>query len=127
MDLIGDEPVLNISDKSFRIYAKNSARPPQFIGTDACVINSMISEGSIIHGTVENSILSGGVVIERGAIVKDSVIMNDVVIKKGARVYSSIVDSEALIEEGATVGEENAEKSNISVVAKGRVISRANN
>ena len=127
MDLIGDEPILNISDKSFRIYAKNSARPPQFIGTDACVINSMISEGSIIHGTVENSILSGGVVIERGAIVKDSVIMNDVVIKKGARVYSSIVDSEALIEEGATVGEENAEKSNISVVAKGRVISRANN
>ena len=127
MDLIGDEPVLNISDKSFRIYAKNSARPPQFIGTDACVINSMISEGSIIHGTVENSILSGGVVIERGAIVKDSVIMNDVVIKKGARVYSSIVDSEALIEEGATVGEENAEKSNISVVAKGRVISRAKN
>ena len=127
MDLIGDEPVLNISDRSFRIFAKNSARPPQFIGTDACVINSLISEGSIIHGRVENSILSGGVVIEPGAIVKDSVIMSDVVVKKGARVYSSIVDSEALIEEGAVVGEENAEKSNISVIAKGRVVSRANN
>ncbi|MBR5242161.1 MAG: glucose-1-phosphate adenylyltransferase [Clostridia bacterium] len=127
MDLIGDEPVLNISDRSFRIFAKNSARPPQFIGTDACVINSLISEGSIIHGRVENSILSGGVVIEPGAIVKDSVIMSDVVVKKGARVYSSIVDSEALIEEGAVVGEENAEKSNISVIAKGRVVSRADN
>ena len=127
MDLIGDEPVLNINDKNFRIFAKNFARPPQFIGNDANVVNSLISEGSIIHGTVENSILSGGVVIENGAIVKDSVIMNDVVVKKGARIYSSIVDSEALIEEGAIVGEENAEKSNISVIAKGRVVSRANN
>lgn len=127
MDLIGDEPVLNISDKNFRIFAKNSARPPQFIGTDACVINSLISEGSIIHGRVENSILSGGVVIEPGAVVKDSVIMNDVVVKKDARIYSSIVDSEAIIEEGATVGEENAEKSNISVIAKGRVVSRRDN
>ena len=127
MDLIGDEPVLNISDKSFRIFAKNSARPPQFIGTDACVINSLISEGSIIHGRVENSILSGGVVIEPGAVVKDSVIMNDVVVKKDARIYSSIVDSEAIIEEGALVGEENAEKSNISVIAKGRVVSRRDN
>lgn len=127
MDLIGDEPVLNISDKNFRIFAKNSARPPQFIGTDACVINSLISEGSIIHGRVENSILSGGVVIEPGAVVKDSVIMNDVVVKKDARIYSSIVDSEAIIEEGALVGEENAEKSNISVIAKGRVVSREDN
>ena len=127
MDLIGEEPVLNINDKNFRIFAKNSARPPQFIGTDACVINSMISEGSIIHGRVENSILSGGVIIENGAIVKDSVIMSDVIVKKDARIYSSIVDSEALIEEGAVVGEENAEKSNISVIAKGRVVSRADN
>ena len=127
MDLIGEEPVLNINDKNFRIFAKNSARPPQFIGTDACVINSMISEGSIIHGRVENSILSGGVIIENGAIVKDSVIMSDVIVKKDARIYSAIVDSEALIEEGAVVGEENAEKSNISVIAKGRVVSRADN
>ena len=127
MDLIGDNPVLNINDKNFRIFAKNFARPPQFIGTDARVSNSMISEGSIIHGTVENSILSGGVIIERGAIVKDSVIMNDVIVKKNARIYSSIVDSEALIENGAVVGEENAEKSNITVIAKGSVVSCVNN
>ena len=127
MDLIGDNPVLNINDKNFRIFAKNSARPPQFIGTDARVSNSMISEGSIIHGTVENSILSGGVIIERGAIVKDSVIMNDVIVKKNARIYSAIVDSEALIENGAVVGEENAEKSNITVIAKGSVVSCVKN
>ena len=122
MDLIGDEPVLNISDKNFRIYSKNTARPPQFIGAKASVVNSMISEGCRIYGTVENSILSGGVIIEEGASVKDSVIMSDVVIKKGATVYTSIVDSDSVIEAKAKVGVDGADKNNIAVIAKGSVI-----
>ena len=122
MDLIGDEPVLNIADKSFRIYSKNVARPPQFIGAEAKVANSLVSEGCQIFGTVENSILSGGVVIEKGAIVRDSVIMDDVVVKSGAAVYSAIVDSEVVIESGATVGKDGARKDDIAVVASGSVI-----
>ncbi len=123
MDLIGDEPVLSINDKSFRIYSKNTARPPQYVGADAVVINSMVCEGCVINGQVENSILSGGVVVEKGAVVKDAVIHNDVVIKAGARVYSAIVDADAVIESGATVGVENAPKSDIAVVASGSVIT----
>ena len=122
MDLIGDEPVLRLSDKAFRIYSKNTARPPQYFGPDSSVKNSMISEGCRIYGSVENSILSGGVVIESGAVVKDSVIMDDVLIKKGAKVYTSIVDSDSVIGENATVGTEGAGKDNIVVVAKGTEI-----
>ncbi len=123
MDLIGDEPVLSIADKNFRIYSKNTARPPQYVGPDASVINSMICEGCIIDGTVENSILSGGVVVEAGAIVKDAVIMDDVVVKAGAKVYSAIVDADSVIESGATVGAENAPKSDIAVVASGSIVN----
>ena len=124
MDLIGDEPVLNIADKNFRIYSKNTARSPQFIGSEAKISNSLISEGCKIYGEVTDSILSGGVVIEADAIVKDSVIMDDVVIKKSARVYSAIVDSNALIEEGATVGTEGARKDDIVVIASGSIIEK---
>ena len=124
MDLIGDEPVLNIADRNFRIYSKNTARPPQFVGDKAVVKNSMISEGCRIYGRVENSILSGGVVVEKDAIVKDSVIMNDVTVKSEARVYTSIIDSEAVIEKGVTVGQENADKDNITVIATGSVVTK---
>ena len=62
--------------------------------------------------------LSGGVTVEAGATVKDAVIMEDVVIKKGASVFSSIIDAEAQIEGGVTVGKENADKSEITVIAK---------
>ena len=123
MDLIGDEPVLNISDRNFRIYSRNFARPPQYIGPESKIKNSLISEGCRIFGEVENSVFSGGVIVEKGAIVKNSVIMDDVVIKSGARVYTSIVDSDTVINENAVVGIDGASKENIVVVAKGSVIA----
>ena len=122
MDLIGDQPVLNMADRDFRIFSRNVARPPQFIGNKANIENSLISEGCKINGTVINSILSGGVVIEEGALVKDSVIMEDVTVKKGGKVYSAIIDSDVVIEKNATFGTENADKSDIAIVAKGTVI-----
>ena len=122
MDLIGEEPILNMADRDFRIFSRNFARPPQFVGSKADIQNSLISEGCKINGTVINSILSGGVVIEEGALVKDSVIMEDVTVKKGGKVYSAIVDSDTVVEKNAVVGTENADKSDIAIVAKGTTV-----
>ena len=126
MDLIGEDPILNMSDRDFRIFSRNVARPPQYVGPKATIENSLISEGCKINGTVINSILSGGVVIEEGALVKDSVIMEDVTVKTGANVYSAIVDSDTVVETGATVGVENADKSDIAIVAKGTTVRNGN-
>ena len=122
MDLIGEDPVLNMADRDFRIFSRNFARPPQFVGSKADIQNSLISEGCKINGTVINSILSGGVIIEEGALVKDSVIMEDVTVKKGGKVYSAIVDSDTVVEKNAVVGTENADKSDIAIVAKGTTV-----
>ena len=124
MDLIGDDPVISLADKDFRIYSKNTARPPQFIGKDAVVDNSLISEGCKIYGTVINSVVSGGVIVEEGAIIKDSVVMEDVVVKSGAAIYTAIVDSNTIVEPGAVVGKENASKDDIALIASGSIISK---
>ena len=124
MDLIGDEPVLRLLETDLRIYSKNNARAPQYVGAGAVIENSLVSEGCRIQGTVKNSILSGGVIVEKGAVVTDSVIMEDVVIKKDAKVYTAIVDSKTVVEEGATVGKEGAGKDDIAVVASGSVITK---
>lgn len=124
MDLIGDTPKLNISDRNFRIFSRNRARAPQFIGERALIKDSLVSEGCKIYGRVERSVLSGGVIIEEGAIVKDSVIMEDVIIKKNASVFSSIIDSDCVISEAVTLGEENADKNNITVIAKGTTVDK---
>ena len=123
MDLIGEHPVLNMSNKDFRIYSKNTARPPQYIGEKSTVTNSLISEGCRIYGTVINSVISGGVTVEAGATVKESVIMSDVTVKKNASVFTAIIDENSIIEKGITVGCENADKSSITVIASGSVVT----
>ena len=124
MDLIGEEPVLNLTDTNFRIYSKNNARPPQYVGNEAVVENSLISEGCRVYGTVKNSVISGGVIIEKGAVVEDSVIMEDVVIKNSAKVYTSIIDANTVVEAGVTVGVKGAGKSDIALIASGSVITK---
>ena len=123
MDLIGDDPILNPVDRDFKIYSKNNARAPQYLGSKSKVSNSLVSEGCRIYGTVENSVLSGGVIVEEGAIVKDSVIMDDVHIHKDAKVYTSIIDADAVIEAGAVVGKAGAGKDDITVIANGSIVA----
>lgn len=126
MDIIGDDPKINLLDKKARIFSRNFARPPQYVGEGAEIKNSLISEGCKIFGRVENSVLSGGVVVEDGAVVRDSVIMDDVVIKKDAAVYTAIIDSGSVICENSVVGKENAKKDGVTVIKKGSKVQTEN-
>ena len=123
MDLLGESPALDLNDPQFRIYSRNFARPPQYISDGAVLRNSLVSEGCRIDGTVENSILFGGVVVEAGAVIRDAVIMEDVHVGKNARVSYAIVDADASIGDGAVVGEARGSRSKIAVIPKGEVIT----
>ena len=123
MDLLLDDPILNIQDKSFKIFSRNEARPPQYHGKKAIVEKSLISEGCQIYGVVENSVLSGGVIVKEGAIVKDSVIMDDVIISENAQIFNSIIDAEAYIGKYAVIGKDNAGREGITVIKRGKKVS----
>ena len=113
MDLLSSPPPINLHDKSWRIYARNSGMPPHYVAKGASVIDSLVTEGSEIYGTVNHSIIFAGVTIEEGANVQDSVIMPGSVIRRGAIVRRTIVAENAVIGAGAIVGEETG---NIAVV-----------
>ena len=119
MDLLGEEPVFNLGDESWRIFSRHSAHSPQYVGKDAVIENSSITEGCDIYGTVRNSVLGSGVVVMPGAEVVDSVIMDDCVIEAGAKVYYSILDSDVTVGENTTVGKARAEAKGIAVVGTG--------
>ena len=65
----------------------------------AQVKNSLIADGCVVEGTVENSILFRGVHVEKGAVVKDSIIMQDGLIQAGAELQHCILDKQATIRE----------------------------
>ena len=136
MDLLGEHPELNLNDEDWRIYSRHDAYAPQFIGAEAVVENSSLTEGCEIYGTVCNSVLGAGVKVMKGAVVCNSVIMADVVIEEGAEVYYSIIDSETVIGKNAKVGCDSANTEDItvigtkltlpenSVVEKGKMVSK---
>ena len=118
MDLLGDKPVFNLKESSWRIYSRNATEPPHYTGEKAVVENSLITEGCEIYGKVENSILSNSVIVEEGAVVKDSIIMSAAVIKSGAVVNYTVMDGNTTVGEGCTIGGDK-ETSEITLVGGG--------
>ncbi|MDD7457246.1 MAG: glucose-1-phosphate adenylyltransferase [Clostridia bacterium] len=104
MDVLDPNSGLNLSDNSWKIYARNMAETPHYVGKNAVVKNSAISEGGYIDGDVENSVIFRGAVIAKGAKVKNSVIFTNAIIDEGAEVNYAIVGSSAYVGKDAKVG-----------------------
>ena len=104
MDLIDDPPKFNINDRSWIIYSRNMALAPHYVGNNAEISESSVTEGCFIDGQVKHSVIFGGVVINEGAKVIDSVIMPGVKIGRGAIVEKAVVGANAVIGEGAHIG-----------------------
>ena len=124
LDLLNPKVDLDLTDTSWKIYAKNTASTPHYVSADAKVQNSMITEGCEVYGDVDFSVLFSDVTVEEGAVVKDSIIMPNTVIKSGATVQYAIVAEGAVIEPGAVVGQrpedmENLEDWGVAVVGAG--------
>lgn len=118
MDLINPNANFNLSDESWRIYSRTESRPPHYLGADAKISNSVLTEGCEIYGTVENSILGGGVKVSKGAIIKDSVIMSDVEIGENAVVEYCIIDSNTKIGAEAKIGKARETAKGITVIGE---------
>ena len=123
MDLLGESPVFDVGDKAWKIHSRNPLAPPECIGEDGVVKNSMIALGCEIDGTVENSILGSNVVVEKGAVVKDAVVLANSVIKTGAVVSYSIVDENVTVGKNAVVGVEKNVSAEIVVLGRGLSVS----
>ena len=121
MDLLKPENELKLYDDRWRIYSANSASPPQYIGSEAKVINSLISEGCQVFGNSENSILFDSVYVGKNSVVKDSVIMPNVRIGDNVIIEKAIIASDAVINNNLRVGS----GSEIAVVPEKQVITKS--
>ena len=123
MDLLGEAPVFDVSDKSWKIHSRNPLAPPECIGETGVVRNSMIALGCEIDGSVENSILGSNVIVEKGAVVKDAVILANSIVRSGAVVSYSIVDENVEIGANAVVGVEKDPSAEIVVLGRGITVA----
>ncbi|MCL2847371.1 MAG: glucose-1-phosphate adenylyltransferase [Firmicutes bacterium] len=104
MDLLGKNPEFSLNSTSEdKIYGRTGGSPPTYLGTDAKVQNSIMTSCEI-YGSVVNSVLSEGVFVGKGAVVRDSIIMKGTTIEEGAKVEFSIIDENVTIAPNSKIG-----------------------
>jgi glucose-1-phosphate adenylyltransferase len=104
MALLEENPDLDLYDSKWVIHTRSEERPPVKCIPPGELIKSLASNGCTIYGTVINSVLSPGVRVEKGAVVRDSVIMNDTIVCAGASVSCCILDKEIEVGANARLG-----------------------
>lgn len=105
MDLIGIDPIFSLYGDRWPIRTYTRWFPPSKFVLGGIAIESLISDGCIISGgTVRHSILSPGVVVERGALVVNSVLFDDVTVEPDVRINRAIIDKQCVIQTGTSIG-----------------------
>lgn len=127
MDLLDPNVTLDLADENWKIYSRNPVVAPHYVSPTGVVQNSLISDGCIIEGNVDFSVLFSNVTIAPGAVVNDSILMPGVVVEEGAVIQYAIVSENAVIKKNAIVGArpediENKEDWGVAVVGDNRTI-----
>ena len=104
LELVQERPAIDLYERSWLVYTRSEERAPARIAAGAEVTASMISLGCIVEGRVERSVLSPGVRVAAGAVVRDSIVMFDTQIEAGAVLDRAIIDKDCWIGPGARVG-----------------------
>ncbi len=107
MDLLSEAPALDLNERDWRIYSVNPNRPAQYVAAGADVSSSLITEGCIVEGHVNRSVLFYGVHSGVDSQIHESVIMPNVKIGKGVQIYRAIIGEGTIIADGVTIGSPN--------------------
>lgn len=123
MDLLKENPSIQIYHPSWIIHTRTEERPPAVIKKGAVIENSMISDGCIIEsGTfVKNCVLSPGVHIKKGVHLSESILFTDCVIDQNSIIEYSILDKRVYVGENSRVGETNPELK-ITVIGRDSIL-----
>lgn len=116
MDLLDKNNELDLNDRTWKIYTEDTATLPQYIGPDANIKRAFITQGCVIEGDVQNSVLFTGVKVGAGAKIIDSVLMPGVVVEDGAVITRALVADGVKIGKQAVVG--SADSEHIELIAK---------
>lgn len=97
MEFLNPEIIRDYFYDSWEVFTKIKHEAPAVFANSSRVSNSLIANGCIIEGTVENSIIFRGVKVRKGAVVKNSIIMQKGDIEEGAQIENVITDKQVII------------------------------
>jgi glucose-1-phosphate adenylyltransferase len=103
-DFLAEEPPIDLDELSWPVHTRGGRHSAARVLEGAVVDGSLLSGGTRVAGQVTGSVLSPGVIVEKGATVVDSVLLPGVRVRAGATVVRGVLDDNVVVGEGATVG-----------------------
>jgi glucose-1-phosphate adenylyltransferase len=103
-DFLAEEPPIDLDDPAWPLHTRGGRHSAARLLPGAMVEESLVSGGTRVAGEVRGSVLSPGVVVEKGATVVDSVLLPGVHVRAGATVRRAVLDDRVEVGERATVG-----------------------
>jgi glucose-1-phosphate adenylyltransferase len=125
MDLLAENPSIDLNDRSWVIHTRTEERPPVRIARSAEVYDSMIADGCVIAPSthIDHSVLSPGVRVMPGARIRGSIILTDVEVGSGAVIDNTIIDKRVQVGENTFLGaEDSGSEPHITLIGKNSVI-----
>jgi len=123
MDLLDENPELNLYDNEWRIFTVNPNFPPQYISPTSLVQRSLINEGCMVFGDVDHSVLFHGVQVGEGSVIKDSIIMPNVKLGANVTVHRAIIAEGTVVSDGCVIGSPDEEEAPITLIAENSFIA----
>ena len=103
MEVLDQDHPLQLRDKAWPIFSRNTMTTPQFLSTESVVENAMICDGCIIRGSIQNSILSPNVLVGKDTLITNSIIMKGSSIGENVKIEYAILGEDAVVSDGSSV------------------------
>lgn len=125
MDLLKDNTQFSLFDPNWKIYTDDASNVPQIIGPNAIIKNAYITQGAIVNGEIERSIIFSGVKIGEKSKVVDTVVMNNAVIGENCKLYRCLVADDVKVPNNTVLGKKDSKE--ILLVSKALISKVGNN
>lgn len=122
MDLLGDDPELDLHDAQWPIWTHRPPSAPARLGRGGAVTRSIVGAGSEVYGAVDRSVLFAESHVGQGSTISGTLVLPKAKIGRGCRLHNVIVDSGCEIPDGMVIGEDLVEDSIAFDVSPGGVV-----
>lgn len=105
MDLMDDVENIDVFAGDMKVFSNSNVFPPQYLGREANIRNSLVCNGCTVYGSIKHSILGSGSVVLDGTVIEDSIILPNAWVGRNCRITRAIINEGAVVEDNTVIGD----------------------
>ena len=109
MDLMDNVENINVFSGDMKVFSNSNMYPPQYLGREANIKNSLLCNGCTVYGSANHSILGSGAVVGYGTVIEDSIVLPNAIIGRNCRINKAIINEGAVVDDNTVIGDPDGE------------------